>query len=138
MTKKDLEELLADSKKKMDNYVSINDKSGAMYELGRIESLELVLKNLDSIVADEHEDELMHRAIEEAKYYIREYFRDKYDCGWSTDEIEDRIQQALNDGDAETIANSFIDSADDGIPNYEWCETIVRDFYDQTAILRQL
>lgn len=132
MTKKDLEELLTDSKKKMDNYVSINDKSGAMYELGRIESLELVLKNLDSIVADEHEDELMHRATEEAKYYIREYFQNKYryDDEWSTDEIEDRIQRALDEGDAETIANSFIDSADDGIPNVEWCESIVRDFYD--------
>lgn len=46
------------------------------------------------------------------------------------DEIEDRIQRALDEGDAETIANSFIDSADDSIPNDEWCETIVRDFYD--------
>ena len=132
MTKKDLENLLAESKKKMDNYVSINDKPSAMYELGRIESLELVLKNLDSIVADEHEDELMHRATEEAKYYIREYFQNKYryDYEWSTDEIEDRIQCAMDEGDAETIANSFIDSADDGIPNDDWCETIVRDFYD--------
>ena len=132
MTKKDLEVLLAESKKKMDNYVSINDKPSAMYELGRIESLELVLTNLDSIVSDEHEDELMHRATEEAKFYIREYFQNKYryDDEWSKDEIEDRIQRALNEGDAETLANSFIDSADDGIPNDEWCETIVRDFYD--------
>lgn len=132
MTKKDLEKLLAESKKKMDNYVSINDKPSAMYELGRIESLELVLKNLESIVADEHEDKLMQRATEEAKYYIREYFQNKYryDDEWSTDEIEDRIQCAMDEGDAETLANSFIDSADDGIPNDEWCKTIVRDFYD--------
>lgn len=132
MTKKDLEELLATSKKKMDNYVMLGDKFLSMYELGRIESLELVLTNLDSIVADEHEDELMQRATEEAKYYIREYFQNKYryDDEWSTDEIEDRIQCAMDEGDAETIANSFIDSADDGIPNDEWCETIVRDFYD--------
>lgn len=132
MTKKDLEELLATSKKKLDNYVMIGDKTTSMYELGRIESLELVLTNLDSIVADEHEDKLMHRAVEEAKYYIREYFQNKYsyDDEWSTDEIEDRIQCAMDEGDAETIANSFIDSADDGIPNDEWCETIVRDFYD--------
>ena len=132
MTKKDLEGLLATSKKKLDNYVMIGDKTTSMYELGRIESLELVLTNLDSIVADEHEDKLMHRAVEEAKYYIREYFQNKYryDDEWSTDEIEDRIQCAMDEGDAETIANSFIDSADDGIPNDEWCETIVRDFYD--------
>ena len=132
MTKKNLEELLATSKKKMDNYVMLGDKFLSMYELGRIESFELVLTNLDSIVADEHENELMRRATEEAKYYIREYFQNKYryDDEWSTDEIEDRIQCAMDEGDAETIANSFIDSADDGIPNDEWCETIVRDFYD--------
>lgn len=132
MTKKNLEELLATSKKKMDNYVMLGDKFLSMYELGRIESLELVLTNIDSIVADEHENELMRRATEEAKYYIREYFQNKYryDDEWSTDEIEDRIQCAMDEGDAETIANSFIDSADDGIPNGEWCKTIVRDFYD--------
>lgn len=132
MTKKDLEELLATSKKKMDNYVTISDKTLSMYELGRIESLELVLTNLDSIVEDEHENELMRRATEEAKYCIREYFQDKYehDENWTSDEIEDRIQRAIDEGDVETIANSFIDSADDGIPNDEWCETIVRNFYD--------
>lgn len=132
MTKKDLEELLATSKKKMDNYVTISDKALSMYELGHIESLELVLTNLDSIVEDEHENELMRRATEEAKYYIREYFQNKYDCDdeWSKDEIEDRIQRAIDEGDAETLANSFIDSADDGIPNDDWCETIVRNFYD--------
>jgi hypothetical protein len=132
MTKKNLEELLATSKKKMDNYVMLGDKFLSMYELGRIESFELVLTNLDSIVVDEHENELMRRATEEAKYYIREYFQNKYryDDEWSTDEIEDRIKRAMDEGDAETIANSFIDSADDGIPNDEWCETIVRDFYD--------
>lgn len=132
MTKKDLEELLATSKKKMDNYVTISDKTLSMYELGRIESLELVLTNLDSIVEDEHENELMRRATEEAKYCIREYFQDKYehDENWTSDEIEDRIQRAIDEGDVETIANSFIDSADDGIPDDEWCETIVRNFYD--------
>lgn len=132
MTKKDLEELLAISKKKMDNYVTISDKTLSMYELGRIESLELVLTNLDSIVEDEHDNELMRRATKEAEYHIRKYFQDKYgyDNEWSKDEIEDRIQCAIDEGDAETLANSFIDSADDGIPDDEWCKTIVRDFYD--------
>lgn len=132
MTKKDLEELLATSKKKMDNYVTISDKTLSMYELGRIESLELVLTNLDSIVEDEHENYLMWRATKEAEYHIREYFQDKYgyDNEWSKDEIENRIQRAIDEGDAETLANSFIDSADDGIPNDEWCQSIVRDFYD--------
>lgn len=70
--------------------------------------------------------------LKKPKYCIREYFQDKYehDENWTSDEIEDRIQRALDEGDAETLANSFIDSADDGIPDDEWCETIVRDFYD--------
>lgn len=132
MTKKDLEELLATSKKKMDNYVTISDKALAMYELGRIESLELVLTNLDSIVEDEHENYLMQRATKEAEYHIRKNFQDKYgyDNEWSKDEIEDCIQCAIDEGDAETLANSFIDSADDGIPDAEWCKSIVRDLYD--------
>lgn len=130
MTKKDLEELLATSKKKMDNYVMLGDKFLSMYELGRIESLELVITNLDSIVADEHENELMQRATKEAEFYIRKYFKNKYDREYFAKNIEKFIQQALDKGDVETIANSFIDSADDGIPNDDWCETIVRDFYD--------
>ena len=91
-----------------------------------------MLKHLDELCEETHEDELMRRATEEAEYHIRKYFQDKYgyDNEWSKDEIEDRIQRALDEGDVETLANSFIDSADDGIPNDEWCKTIVRDFYD--------
>lgn len=100
------------------------------YEMGYVAALNFVLKHLDELCEEIHEDSLMQRAIEEAKYYIREYFQNKYDCGWSRDEVEDHIWRAIDNGDAKTIANSFIDSADDGIPNDEWCETIVRDFYD--------
>lgn len=100
------------------------------YEMGYVGALNFVLKHLDELCEETHEDSLMQRAIEEAKYYIREYFQNKYDCGWSRDEVEDHIWRAIDNGDAKTIANSFIDSADDGIPNDEWCETIVRDFYD--------
>lgn len=132
MTKEDLEALrnkhVLEAKAAHDCY-SFNDYN---YELGYVDALNFVLKNLDELCEETHEDKLMQRATEEAKYYIREYFQDKYgyDDEWSKDEIEDRIQRALDEGDAETIANSFIDSADDGIPNDDWCETIVRDFYD--------
>lgn len=132
MTKKDLEALrnkhCLEAKAAHDRY-SFSDYN---YELGYVAALNFVLKNLDELCEDTHEDKLMQRATEEAKYCIREYFQDKYehDENWTSDEIEDRIQRALDEGDAETIANSFIDSADDGIPNDEWCETIVRDFYD--------
>lgn len=130
MTKEDLEALrnkhVLEAKAAHDCY-SFNDYN---YELGYVDALNFVLKNLDELCEETHEDKLMQRATEEAKYYIREYFQDKYDCEYSADNIEKFIQQVLDEGDAETIAKSFIDSADDGIPNDDWCETIVRDFYD--------
>lgn len=132
MTKKDLEALrnkhVLEAKAAHDRY-SFSDYN---YELGYVAALNFVLKHLDELCEETHEDNLMRRATEEAKYYIREYFQDKYgyDNKWSKDEIEDRIRRAIDEGDVETLANSFIDSADDGIPDDEWCETIVRDFYD--------
>lgn len=132
MTKKDLEALrnkhVLEAKAAHDRY-SFCDYN---YEMGYVAALNFVLKNLDELCEDVHDDNLMQRATEEAKYYIREYFQDKYgyDDKWSKDEIEDCIQRAIDEGDVETLANSFIDSADDGTPDDEWCETIVRDFYD--------
>lgn len=132
MTKKDLEALrnkhCLEAKAACERY-SFNDYN---YELGYVAALNFVLKHLDELCEETHDDNLIQRATKEAEYHIRKYFQDKYgyDDKWSKDEIEDRIQRALDEGDAETMANSFIDSADDGIPNDEWCETIVRDFYD--------
>lgn len=131
MTKDDLEFVRDNhelNKNSYDDYATC----GYNYEDGYVDALNFVLEHLDELCEDVRQDKLMQRAIEEAEYHIREYFQDKYgyDNEWSKDEIEDRIQQALDEGDAETIANSFVDSADDGIPNDEWCETIVRDFYD--------
>lgn len=132
MTKKDLEVLRDEHKRKAKTAYGDNALGSYNYELGYTRALNYVLSYFDELCEETHQDKLMQRATEEAKYYIREYFQNKYryDDEWSTDEIEDRIQCALNEGDAEIIANSFIDSADDGIPNDEWCETIVRDFYD--------
>lgn len=132
MTKKDLEtrrdKHVSGAKAAFDAY-AFNDFN---YEEGYVDALNFVLEHLDELCEETHGDKLMQRATEEAKYYIREYFQDKYgyDDEWSKDEIEDRIQCAIDEGDVETLANSFIDSADDGIPNDEWCKTIVRDFYD--------
>ena len=130
MTKKDLETLRdkheSEAKACFDSH-TFNDFN---YESGYVEALNFVLENFDELCEETHENELMQRATKKAKYYIREYFQNKYDCEWLADEIEDRIRRAIDEGDAETIANSFIDSADDGIPNDDWCETIVRDFYD--------
>lgn len=130
MTKKDLEDLrnkrVLEAKAAHDRYSFCNYN----YELGYVAALNFVLKHLDELCEETHEDKLMQRATKEAEFYIRKYFRNKYDCEYFADDIEKFIQQALDEGDAETLANSFIDSADDGIPNDEWCETIVRDFYD--------
>lgn len=131
MTKDDLEFVRDNhelNKKSYDDHASC----GYNYEDGYVDALNFVLEHLDELCEEIHEDKLMQRATEEAEYHIREYFQYKYeyDKNWTSDEIEDRIQRAIDEGDAETLANSFIDSADDGIPNNEWCETIVRDFYD--------
>ena len=132
MTKKDLEALRDEHKRKAKTAYGDHALGSYNYELGYTRALNYVLSYFDELCEETHEDKLMQRATEEAKYYIREYFQDKYgyDNEWSKDEIEDRIQRALDEGDAETLANSFINSADDGIPNDEWCETIVRDFYN--------
>lgn len=132
MTKKDLEVLRDEHKRKAKIAYGDHALDSYNYELGYTRALNYVLSYFDELCEETHQDNLMRRATEKAKYYIREYFQNKYryDDEWSTDEIEDRIQCAMDEGDAETIANSFIDSADDGIPNDEWCETIVRDFYD--------
>lgn len=131
MTKDDLEFIRDNhelNKKSYDDHASC----GYNYEDGYVDALNFVLEHLDELCEDVHQDYLMWRATKEAEYHIREYFQNKYDYDdeWSADEIEARIQRAFDEGDAETIANSFIDSADDGIPNDDWCETIVRDFYD--------
>lgn len=131
MTKDDLEFVRYNHEVNKNSYDD-HATCGYNYEDGYVDALDFVLEHFDELCEDFHQDKLMRRATEEAKYYIREYFQNKYryDDKWSTDEIEDRIQCAMDEGDTETIANSFIDSADDGIPNDEWCKTIVRDFYD--------
>lgn len=131
MTKEDLE-FVRDNHEVNKNSYDDHATCGYNYEDGYVDALNFVLEHFDELCEETHEDNLMRRATEGAKYYIREYFQDKYgyDDEWSEDEIVDRIQRAIDEGDAETIANSFIGSADDGIPDAEWCETIVRDFYD--------
>lgn len=131
MTKEDLE-FVRDNHEVSKNSYDDHATCGYNYEDGYVDALNFVLEHLDKLCEDVHQDKLMQRATEKAKYYIRKYFQNKYGCddeGFK-DEIEDLIRQALDEGDAETIANSFIDSADDGIPDDDWCETIVRDFYD--------
>lgn len=132
MTKKDLEVMVKEHENKAATYFHNENNNSGYFEKGLATALAFIVEHLDELCEETHEDKLMQRATEEAKYYIREYFQNKYehDENWTSDEIEDRIQCAIDEGDVETLANSFIDSADDGIPNDEWCETIVRDFYD--------
>ena len=130
MTKKDLEVMVKEHENKAATYFHNENNNSGYFQKGLATALAFIVEHLDELCEKTHEDKLMRRATEEAKYCIREYFQNKYDCEWLADEIEDRIQRAIDEGDAETLANSFIDSADDGIPDDEWCETIVRDFYD--------
>lgn len=132
MTKKDLEVMVKEHENKAATYFHNGNNNSGYFEKGLATALAFIVEHLDELCEETHEDKLIQRATEEAKYYIREYFQNKYgyDDEWSKDEIEDRIQRALDEGDAETLTNSFIDSADDGIPNDEWCKSIVRDLYE--------
>ena len=130
MTKKDLEVLRDEHKRKAKTAYGDHALNSYNYELGYTRALNYVLSYFDELYEETHENELMQRATEKAEFYIRKYFKNKYDREYFAKNIEKFIQQALDKGDAETIANSFIDSADDGLPNDEWCESIVRDFYD--------
>lgn len=130
MTKKDLEVMVKEHENKAATYFHNENNNSGYFEKGLATALAFIVEHLDELCEDVHEDKLMQRATEEAKYYIRKYFENKYDCEWSEDEIEDRIQRAIDEGDAETLASSFIDSDDGGIPDDGWCESIVRDFYD--------
>lgn len=130
MTKKDLEVLRDEHKRKAKTAYGDHALNSYNYELGYTRALNYVLSYFDELYEETHENELMQRATKKAEFYIRKYFKNKYDREYFAKNIEKFIQQALDKGDAETIASSFIDSADDGIPNDEWCETIVRDFYD--------
>ncbi len=129
MTKEDLE-FVRDNHEVNKNSYDDHATCGYNYEDGYVDALNFVLENFDELYEETHENELMQRATKKAEFYIRKYFKNKYDREYFAKNIEKFIQQALDKGDAETIANSFIDSADDGIPNDEWCESIVRDFYD--------
>lgn len=130
MTKKDLEDLrnrhVLEAKAAHDRY-SFSDYT---YEMGYVDALNFVLENLDELCEETHEDNLMQRATEEAKYYIRKYFQNKYDCGWSRDEVEDHIWRAIDDGDAKTIANYFIEIASEGFFDTTSRKNIVRNFYN--------
>lgn len=130
MTKKDLEALrnkhVLGAKAAHDRY-SFSDYN---YEMGYVAALNFVLKHFDELCEETHEDNLMRRATEEAKYYIREYFQNKYDCGWSRDEVEDHIWRAIDNGDAKTIANYFIEITNEGFLDSTSRKNIVRNFYN--------
>ncbi len=130
MTKEDLDNIANKNEEDANQYVALGNNVGASFCSGYAMALRFVLRNFSELCDNFHQDKLERRAMEEARFYIREYFQDKYNYEWTTDEIEARIQRALDEGDVETIANSFMDSVDDGIPDDEWCSNIVRNFYD--------
>ena len=135
MTKEDLEFVRDNhelNKKSYDDHVTC----GYNYENGYVDALNYVLAHFDELCGKTHQDKLMQRAIDEAKFYIREYFQSKYDCGWYRDEVEDHIYRAIDEGDAETIANYFIELASEGFLDIASRKNIVRDFYKRENFVR--
>lgn len=129
MTKKDLEALrnkhCLEAKAACECY-SFNDYN---YELGYVDALNFVLKNFDELYLDEHRQ----NAIEDAKDHIYSYFESRYD-GDDSDELpetlEERYQRALDEGDAETLADIFLNKCDCTISEDDQWDLIVEDFYD--------
>ena len=104
---------------------------GYNYEDGYVDALNFVLEHLDELYDGIRQDKILQREVERARYFIREYFQNSRNTyGWTSDEIEDLIQSATNKGDDVTIANYFIESANEGFLGDGWRESIVRDFYD--------
>lgn len=131
MTKKDLEALRdkhgLEAKAAFECY-SFNDFN---YEEGYVDALNFVLEHINELYEGIRQEKQAQCEKEQAKYFIRKYFENssKY-YGLSSDEIEDRIQSAFENGDDETIANYFIESSNEGCIDDGWRESITRDFYD--------
>lgn len=128
MTKKDLE-FIRDNHEVYKNSYDDHATCGYNYEEGYVDALNYVLGHFDELCEETHQDKFMQRAIEEAKFYIREYFQSKYACGWYRDEVEDHIWRAIDEGDAKTIANYFIEITSEGFLDTASRKNIVRDFY---------
>lgn len=130
MTKDDLEFVRDNhelNKKSYDDHATC----GYNYEDGYVDALSFVLEHLDELCEGIRQEKQAQYEKEQAKYFIRKYFenRSKY-YGLSSDEIEDRIQSAFENGDDEMIANYFIESANEGCIDDGWRESITRDFYN--------
>lgn len=131
MTKKDLEDLAKKNEKEIKIYKSLGQNHSADFSYGYAAALYYVIKHIDELYEGIRQEKQAQYENEQAKYFIREYFENssKY-YGLSSDEIEDRIQSAFENGDDETIANYFIESANEGCIDDGWRESITRDFYN--------
>lgn len=129
MTKKDLEILRNQHKENFDSSTNDDHPLGTWYELGWVDALEFVLKHFDELYLDEHRQ----NAIEDAKDHIYSYFESRYD-GDDSDELpetlEERYQRALDEGDAEKLADIFLNKCDCTISEDDQWDLIVEDFYD--------
>ena len=97
--------------------------------MGYIGALNYVLEHFDELYFDEHRN----NAIEDAKDHIYSYFESRYD-GDDSDELpetlEERYQRALDEGDAETLADIFLNKCDCTVSEDDQWDMIVEDFYD--------
>ena len=129
MTKKDLEVLC--DKHDLATKAAYEDGSfiDYAYEMGYVDALDFVLEHFDELYLDEHRN----NAIEDAKDHIYSYFESRYD-GDDSDELpetlEERYQRALDEGDAETLADIFLNKCDCTVSEDDQWDMIVEDFYD--------
>lgn len=129
MTKKDLEVLRDEHEREAKELFCKLAFVDSNYDYGFVAALNFVLEHFDELYLDEHR----RNVIEDAKDHIYSYFESGYD-GDDSDELpetlEERYQRALDEGDAEKLADTFLNKRDCTISeDYQW-DLIVEDFYD--------
>lgn len=99
------------------------------YEMGYVAALNHVLEHSNELYLGQRRQNL----VEDAEDHIYSYFESRYD-GDDSDELpetlEERYQRALDEGDAERLAEIFQNKYDPNFSeDFQW-DAIVEDFYD--------
>lgn len=129
MTKKDLQVMVNEHENKAATYFHNENNNSGYFEKGLATALAFIVEHFDELYLGQRRQNL----VEDAEDHIYSYFESRYD-GDDSDELpetlEERYQRALNEGDAERLAEIFQNKYDCNISeDFQW-DAIVEDFYD--------
>lgn len=130
MTKKDLQVMVNEHENKAATYFHNENNNSGYFEKGLATALAFIVEHFDELYLDEHR----RSAIDDAEDHIYSYFESRYD-GDDSDELpetlEERYQRALDEGDAEKLADLFLNKRDCTVSEDDQWDLIVEDFYDE-------